>query len=344
MKGFPSRISRAVKVLMGGRITVKDLARLCGVSIGTVDRAINDRGGINPETRRKILETAQQCGFVKNQNALSLSLGRSNLIGVIITNLKNEFLTTLLSAIEAEASERGYSTIIMLSNYSPERERECAERMRAMNIAGLIVFPVISDSEYYTNIIKMGIPVVTVGNQIEGIPYVGIDDREAMKRGTEFVLSRSYERMIYIAPLLEKEGKQNISTQLLRKEGFLEAAKGKELLLIDRYESYDELLSSLKLGRVGNSQKTALICTSDAYTIACLPFVGAELGIMGFDRLPTIETLIPKLAGIVYPTDEIGRAAVGLLLEPCSHIDESSSVVSAERRLFEFEIFEGETI
>lgn len=317
---------------MSTRITVKDLARICGVSIGTVDRAINNRHGINPETKKKILDTAAEYGFVKNLNAISLSLGKPNLIGVIITNLKNEFLTTLLTAIESEASSRGYSTLIMLSNYSPESERECAERMRSMNIAGLIVFPVISDSEYYLNVVKTGIPVVTVGNRVEGIPYVGIDDFGAMKCGTEFVLSRGYKRLYYVAPLLEKAGKQNISTQIMRRDGFLEAAGGAEYLLIDNYHAYDELLSSLQSGSITSDEiKTALICPSDAYTIDCLPLIREKVGIMGFDRLLMIGRLIPQLAGIVYPTADIGRAAV-------------ASLFGETAKFFPFELFHGETI
>lgn len=104
------------------KVTVKDLARICGVSIGTIDRAINDRGGINPGTKKKILEAARANGFVKNQTALSLSSGRPTLIGVIITALNNEFQTTMLTAIEEEARRRGFSTLIMLSGFDEETE------------------------------------------------------------------------------------------------------------------------------------------------------------------------------------------------------------------------------
>lgn len=313
------------------RITVKDLARLCGVSIGTIDRAINDRGGINPETKKKILDAAAEYGFVKNQSAISLSLGKPNLIGVIMTNLKNEFVTTMMTAIESEASKRGYSTLIMLSNYSPERERECAERMRAMNLAGLIVFPVISEPDYYLNIMKTGVPVVTVANRVEGIPFIGIDDYEAMRQGTEFVLSRGYERLVYIAPMLEKLGRENLSAQVLRKNGFLDAVKSVEYTLIEDRPTYRELLDKLAAGAFRQGKRTALICPSDAYTIDCLPLIGKDIGIMGFDRLPTLGRLIPDLAGIAYPTADIGKAAVGALF-------------GEKYGLFPFELVPGETI
>ena len=314
-----------------GRITVKDLARICGVSIGTVDRAINGRGGINPETKKKILDAAAEYGFVKNQSAISLSLGKPNLIGVIMTNLKTEFLTTLLTAIESEASARGYSTLIMLSNYSPERERGCAERMRSMNLAGLIVFPVISEPDYYLNIMKTGVPVVTVANRIEGIPFIGIDDYEAMRQGTEFVLSRGYERLVYIAPMLEKLGRENLSAQVMRRDGFLDAARGREYTLIEERPVYRELLRQLASGEFRHEKKTALICPSDAYTVDCLPLIGKDIGIMGFDRLPTLGRLIPDLAGIAYPTADIGKAAVGALF-------------GEKYDLFPFKLVAGETI
>ena len=302
---------------MSTRITVKDLARICGVSIGTVDRAINGRAGINPETKEKILDAAKKYGFVKNQNAISLSRGRPNLLGVVMTNLKTEFLTTLLSAIEEEAAALGYSTIIMLSDYSPERERECVERMRAMDIAGLIVFPVISDPEFYKSTINMGIPVVTVANRVGGIPFIGIDDRMAMRRGTEFVISRGYRRLIYVAPLL--------------------ASEGVGLEIISDRPAYKKLLASLEAGELPDGDRTALICPSDAYTIACLPLVGKKLGIMGFDRLQTIGRLIPELAGVVYPTSDIGKAAAKFVLT-------AKAGDSPDETLFPFEIVEGETI
>ena len=316
---------------MSTRITVKDLARICGVSIGTIDRAINDRGGINSKTKQRILDTAAEYGFVKNVNAISLSLGKPNLLGVIMTTLNNEYTSTLLTAIEAEAAARGFSTIIMLSNYDPARERECVERMRSMNLAGLVVFPVISEPEYYRNIIKTGIPVVTVANRIDGLQFIGIDDYEAMRSGTEYVLSRGYERLYYVAPMLQKLGHENLSAQELRRDGFLEAAKGREYQIIDNDELYKNLISELDSGTFNSEKKTAIICPSDAYTIDILPRVRKGIGVMGFDRLKTIGKLIPDLTGIAYPTKDIGKAAVGALL------GENVGV-------FPFRLVEGETI
>jgi LacI family transcriptional regulator len=98
-------------------ITIKDLARICGVSRGTVDRALNNRGGINEETRRLILETAETYNYIKNQSAAALSAGKSPLLGVILFSLDNEFFSTIVSSIEKNARKFGYSVLVMLSGY-----------------------------------------------------------------------------------------------------------------------------------------------------------------------------------------------------------------------------------
>ena len=300
--------------MSNSKITVKDLAQLCGVSIGTIDRAINNRGGINPETKQKILDAAAKYGYVKNQNARTLSSGSSNLIGVIIFNLKNEFPSALLTSIEAEASRRGYSTLIMLSNYSDKTERDCVTRMRSMNVAGIIAMSVVTDAEYYRSLIRGGTNIVAVGNRIGAdIPYVGIDDLAAMRASTEYVLSRGYERLVYVAPLLEKAATQNIGAQSERYAGFIEAAEasGVEYHVIDSYADYGQRISDFADGKC----RTAYICPSDTYTVKCLPMLKRGCGVMGFDRLGLIGSLIPELSGIAYPTEDIGRLAVECLLE-----------------------------
>ena len=309
------------------KVTVKDLARICGVSIGTIDRAINNRGGINPGTKKKILDAARANGFVKNQTALSLSSGRPTLIGVIITALNNEFQTTMLTAIEEEARRRGFSTLIMLSGFDEETEFAALDRMLSMSVAGIITFSVARDAERYLRLSE-ALPVVAVGNRIDGrIPFVGIDDRAAMRAGAEFVAGHGYDRLVYVAPLLEREGTQNMRAQTERRDGFLDAARefGVGYEIIDSYERYGGLGSYI-------GDRMAFVCSSDAYTVRCLPYRSESVGVMGFDRLGMMGSLVPDLSGVVYPTSEIGRSAVSVLLDGGNDI------------ILPYEIVEGGTV
>ncbi len=299
----------------GSKITVKDLARICGVSIGTIDRAINDRPNIKPATKEMVLAAAKEHGFVKNQNALMLSKGRSSLIGVIIPDLETEFLTSLITGIEARAAERGCSAIIMLSRWDCARELECAKRMRAMNIAGLIVLSVMRDVSYYRELESVGVSVIAVGNRADSLPFVGIDDAAAMKAGTEYVLSRGWERLIYVAPMLEKGKYQNISAQSERLRGFNEAVRlsSVEACVLGTKAEYNELFPHLS--ERSPDKRTAVICPTDVYTLRALPLLKLGYGLLCFDRLPLLATLFPKLAGITCPTEETAKRAVDALLD-----------------------------
>jgi len=289
------------------------------------------------------MKAAEECGFVKNQNALTLSSGKSRNIGVLIFNLKSEYFTSLLMAIEGEARSKGYATVIMMSNYNPETEMECVRRMLSMNVAGIIVFSVLSDGSFYADIAERGTPVVAVGNRISApdgrtIPYVGIDDFSAMKASCEYVLSKGYRNLVYVAPLLQKKETQNISAQTARMEGFLDAvnhADGITYRIIADYGSYEALFASLS----SEPEGTALICPSDAFTLRCLTECGvtarngSRIGIMGFDRFPMFNTILPKLSGVAYSTQNIGEQAARLLFEE-----------KAEDAIIPFEIVSGETV
>ncbi|MBQ8508961.1 MAG: LacI family DNA-binding transcriptional regulator [Clostridia bacterium] len=294
------------------RVTVKDLARLCGVSTGTIDRALNNRGRIDPETKAKILETADRCGFVKNQYARALSSGRPNLIGVVILNLKNEYFPAVLTGIDAEAHKRGYSTLFSASGYSADEERDCIRRMLSMNVAGIIVCSVQNDVSYYEQIRDAGTPVVAVSNLLgEQIPYVGIDDRSAMRDAAAHILSRGYEKIYYVAPVLSKKG-QNIAAQALRYEGFLTAMEqsGVEYEVIDTNDKLQSLT-------IPSNKRCALLCSSDVYTQRCIAkYRGCDnVGLMGFDNVESLRVLFPDLTTVAYDMGLIGEEAVSLLLD-----------------------------
>ncbi len=314
---------------------------MCGVSIGTVDRAINDRPGINPDTKQNILDTARKYGFVKNQNALTLSSGRSGSIGIIIFNLGSEYFTSLVTAVEDEAEKCGLSTVIMMTNYDAAAERACVKRLQAMNVAGVIVFSVLKEPDFYCGIIASGTPVVAVGNRIgEGIPYVGIDDFAAMEAGVRYVLERGYRRLVYVAPLLEKADCQNIGAQTARLEGFEAAMRdsGAESLVIDRYADYERILPELTCGET----PTAFVCPSSVYALRCLALHGRRFALMSFDRAPTLDALDAltgcRLTCLSYSTEEIGRSAVRLI-DGMSGDGETAHDV-----IVPFEIVEGNTV
>jgi len=318
---------------MNKRITVKDLARLCDVSIGTVDRALNGRGRINPDTKAKILAAARDHGYIKNQYAQTLSSGKSNLIGVIVLNLHNEYFPALLTGVDNEATARGYCTLFMSSDCSPEKEQSCIERLLSMNVAGIIVCSVQKDPSRCLRIAEAGTPIIAVSNRIgEGIPYTGIDDYTAMRDAARYILSRGWEHICYISTALAKADIQNISAQSERARGFRDAMAEADI-------PFDMVADKAAFAALTppENKRTALLCSSDVYTQRCIVkfrerIDSGELGLMGFDNSESLRTLYPGLATVSYDACEIGREALRLLLE------------GGDNRLLPYAIIKGSTI
>ena len=309
---------------MSERITVKDLARICGVSLGTVDRALNNRPGINEETKNRILLAAEQYHYIKNEHALTLSSGKSRIIGIIVFNLNSEYFSRLITSIEKSVRNENYTPIFMLSNIHPENEMNCIRSMLALNVSGIIACSCLQDNSVYPDLRKRGIPVVAVGNRIgTEVPYVGIDDYQAMYDTTQMVLERDYRRLVYISPVLEKRDNENIGAQGERFRGFEDAVSEADSVascVIGSYADYQEQVVSAVNHAVDQGEKCCILCSSDNYTTECLKLFENRLkptgpvGLVGFDHVKTLNILYPCLSSVSYPSDEIGRVAVRLIL------------------------------
>ncbi len=299
------------------KITSDELARLCGVSQGTIDRALNNRPGISPKTKQKVLQMAKDHGFIKNQYASSLSRGTSNLIGVVMLNLKNEFFSQLLTSIESTARSFGYTTAIMLSDNLEQVERQCVETLVGMNAAGILLCSVIPDPAYGKQLLQYSTSLVSLGNHICGeIPHIGIDDCAAMFDSTRYVLRHSYDHIYYVSPVLSRSSKENIDAQTQRFKGFEKAMAlqpSVHYTVLRDPDTYQSILKSIP----ANGGRSAVICSSDSYTIQCLQlFKNSDVGIMGFDNPTMLRRLCPQLSTISYPIDAIGQLAVKTVLSP----------------------------
>lgn len=294
-------------------LTGTRLARLCGVSQGTVDRALHGRGEINEKTKEKILNIAEQYGFLRSDGKTDERT--KGIIGVIVFDVVNEYFSNLIMHIESHCKEFGYAISVMFSLNDPQKEIENIEALYRMGVDGIIICPVgggknDEDMEIYKKyLLSLKIPVVTVGNPIEGINHVGIDDAAAMKEVTERAISQGYKRLIYPHPLEEaKEKNRYAMAQILRYESFLKTAR--ELLFSEKNIISGALTDVSKV--IENSSSTdAFICPSDIFALRILGKKGdKKFGIIGFDNISVIDTLSLKLDSVSY---DIGLTAVKCL-------------------------------
>lgn len=298
------------------KITIAELAHICGVSPGTVDRALNGRTDINAETKQKILIAAKHYGyreFIKTKNTPE----NRGQIGIIVFNLKNEYFSRLIMEIELTLRSYGLSAVIMMTHYDKQYEIECIRNMYNMGVKGIVICA-INHGKDFDNYLKLfNIPIVAVGNDIGSVPYVGIDDFSAMKELTLKALSKGFSNLIYFSPALIYKG---VNAQTLRYEGFLSAAVNTNYTVltdIDKIkENYDD--------------KTAIICSTDYYAFQVY-LKAKNTKIIGFDNLDAIEKYNMKIDSVGYSIPDIAKSAVDII------ISNKSQGVTVEHRIIEHE-------
>lgn len=283
------------------RITTGELAEICGVSQGTVDRALNGRRGISRATKEKILKVAKEFGYRPVEGNKNDASSKNNQIGIIVFNLNNEYFSNLITNIEAVCREIGYSTVVMFTDYNKQHEIECIKRMYNMGIEGVILCAV-NSGENFGNFLKgLNMPVAAVGNNISSVPYVGIDDFAAMKDVTEHVLKGNYKNIIYFSPAIQYD---DAYAQKRRFEGFLEAVKEKR--------PYSVICDIEKINEK-YSEGTVIICSSDYYALKVY-FKAKNVKIIGFDNIDILDKYKIPISSVDYSASVIAKNAVDIII------------------------------
>lgn len=279
------------------KITTSQIAKICNVSQGTVDRALNGRPDIKAETKHKILEVARQYGYREYISTPSDKiLGQ---IGIIIFNLNNEYFSELITEIEYALRKVKFGATVMMSHYDKQHEIECIRNLYNMGVEGIILCSVNNGAEFENYLKLFDIPIVAVGNRVKSLPYVGIDDFVAMKEMTEKVLNDKPQNIIYFSPALEFS---DAYAQRLRYEGFLSAVGNASYSVVtdidDIKESYDE--------------KTTVVCSNDYYALKVY-FKASNVKVVGFDNIKALSKYKISIDSVGYSMTEIANAAVDII-------------------------------
>ncbi|MBQ7794206.1 MAG: LacI family DNA-binding transcriptional regulator [Clostridia bacterium] len=279
------------------KISTSEIAKICNVSQGTVDRALNNRADIKAETKQKILEVARQYGYREYVSTRPERIVGQ--IGVIVFNLNNEYFSELITEVEYVLREEGLGATVMMSHFDKQYEIECIRNLYNMGVKGIILCSVNSGAEFDNYLKLFDIPIVAVGNQVQSLPYVGIDDFEAMKDMTAKVLSDNPQNIIYFSPALCYA---DAIAQRRRYEGFLSAVGDRKYSVVTDIEDIKE----------SYPEKTAVICSNDYYALRVY-FKAQNVKVVGFDNIGAIGKYKMSIDSVGYSAAEIARGAVDII-------------------------------
>ena len=201
---------------MKKKLTIKDIASIAKVSASTVSMVLNDKPGVNAQTRDRILKIIKGLDYTPNLVARSLSKRRSLSIAMLISSVKNGTYAEIIDGAEEVLTQRGYSLSIFSTHEDRELESAQIKTILDRGIDGVISVASHIDSKAIIDLHKEGFPVVCALRRVYGyasMDFVGIDDRRLGFIGTEHLIRLGHTRIGVI------NGPQYISTGVERAEG-----------------------------------------------------------------------------------------------------------------------------
>ena len=250
--------------------SIREIAIRCGVSEGTVDRALNNRSGIKEETKKRILEVAREMDYQPNHLARCLATGHTKTIGVVCFNLCDSFFSSLISVIESTAKKRGYVVTIILTQSRINLEEEAIAHLSERKVDGIILFSSTQGKTYVEKLKALNIPIVTIYNRLSSqFVHIDVDSEMIMKQAVSFICEKGYTKVAYldidIDRLLTNGG--NAYSFMQRRRGYQIGASenGLEEIIFNDF-SLEKIVKYIKKG----DDKKAILCSFDSLAVRTL--------------------------------------------------------------------------
>ncbi|MGA3027882.1 MAG: LacI family DNA-binding transcriptional regulator [Bryobacteraceae bacterium] len=304
-------------------MNLEDVARRAGVGSATVSRVLNGHPGVKSSTRAKVLRVVEQLKYKPNLHARTLAGGRSRVLGIVMANLYNPFFADIYHAIETNALQCGYETLLANSSHDVKLLKASVHRLLGQQVAGLGVFPEMEPA-ILEELREAQIPVVLfdAGEIQDSFTNIHFDHRKGMRMLLDLLHAMGHRRMAYIsAPVFVRP------TEARRNE-FLEttARHGDESLVVapteDGFAGGRE--ATRELLRTGFAP-TAILCVNDWVAVGVIRelrnqrlSVPGDVSVTGFDNITISEFCCPSLTTIHIPRAEIGRLVVAALVPDAS--------------------------
>ncbi|MFH0953548.1 MAG: LacI family DNA-binding transcriptional regulator [Verrucomicrobiota bacterium] len=324
-------------------MTIREISKLTGVSVATVSRALNNRPRVSAKTRQKVLAAVQRFGYTPNASARTLSMEKTNTIGVILHQISSGFYATVMAGIELEARARELHVLITLAHRADPERIHHYDMLDEARVDGLIVLDSTLPPEGVARLASYKRPVVMIQKRTDdpAISTVSANDAAAARTALQHLLGLGYRDLVLVA------GPPEAEDSALRMQGCREALEEaglylKDIPVIQGSYSADRALAAFREFRGRNKLPRAVFAFNDDMALAIMKElrlsrvrVPEDVAVMGFDGTTAADYM--GLTTMQVPMIEIGHAAVKLLAErianpkaPAAHIALDAALVVRE--------------
>jgi LacI family repressor for deo operon, udp, cdd, tsx, nupC, and nupG len=326
-------------------VTLADIAEAAHVSVGTVSRVLNGRQGsikISQATTSRVMEAAQRLGYQPNPFATALRTQRTGVLGAILRDLGDPFLSGLARALQQAAHEQGFELLLGHADYDAQTAQRQLTLMLNHWFDGLLLLGNLpGDATLLAMVQQSRTPCVAVASGSEtSVPLVALDEGRGASLGLEYLFQLGHRRLAFVGTLEHAGVSERLAT-------FRQFVHDRGLEWHDAYEQCCTRTLGDATGRLRQllSQPvppTAIFCASDVLALRAMSMAWQlgfhlpdQLSIIGFDDIEQAAESVPTLTTIRQPVPVMAQEAVSMLHEL---IDGSPNDARKYRRIVQPEL------
>jgi DNA-binding LacI/PurR family transcriptional regulator len=298
-------------------MNIKEVARLAKVSTATVSRTINGSDKVTAETAERVRRAIETLKFYPNTNARALGSGRSNLYGLIISDITNPFFPELVKSFEDIAVQFGQEVLVANTNYDAHRMEVCVSRMLQRKVDGVAVMTSEMDEHLIEEMNSRSIPLIFLDTGLpqRGISNISVDYAAGVDAAVEHLSALGHTSIGFIS------GPMNLTSARVRRNAFTESMKRKGLRLNEemieeanhRMEGGHDAMTRLLSKK---SRPTAVLASNDMTAIGAIGAitdsglkVPRDISVIGFDDIQLSAYTQPALTTVRLSRQEIAKIA-----------------------------------
>lgn len=305
--------------------TIKDVAKMAGVSISTVSRVVNDSKPVSPDARRRVLNAIEVLEYEPNEIARSLVTRRSNIIGVIVEDFGLSFVSQVLRGVEEVARMYDYDIIVSSTYGDAEIENRYMKVLLQKQVEGIVVITESSNEDRIQYLKELKIPVSYLNRyyRSDEISTITINNTDAMKKIVDYFVSMNHKKIAYIG--LDKD--LDVTVERFKRAGFKDAMKeaGLEPKIISVTDNSNEAfmdLSTQLIDAIKNEGITALSVFSDEAAIRVMNLlldegikVPEDVSVTGMGDITMSDLYRPKLTTVKEPLYDYGAVSIRSIIK-----------------------------
>ncbi len=310
-----ARSSRA-PVPPNGVPNIRDVARRAGVSVATVSFVLNEaqRHRIRPRTQDRVFDAVRELGYSPNASARNLAVGRSHILGVIVSDIRNPFFPEITAAFQEAANLNDMEAIVMNTNYDAQRTRDSVNRLLALQVPGVAILTSQIDPSIRQVLASRGICAVylDLGRVDCCVSNIAVDYEHGITAALEHIRKLGHTRIGFIG------GSPQLPSAQRRKRAFVAGVEKVGTLQTRTIDSdftvQGGYVACSKL--LAGFPATAVITANDLMAVGAMHAaydrkirIPADLSVVGFDDIRFAQHTQPPLTTVAVPRSEIGRTA-----------------------------------